>query len=133
MLPENVNWNAVLQSITDTWLPLIGMVAGIILVARLQSIQEACARTLHIKSHRILTTCMISDDRRSCREMMIRGSRSGQDNLYFFRIQVRFLEQLLHGPYTHVRESYALPFQYPALIIFARGVIRRWLSYRVIR
>lgn len=27
MLPENVNWNAVLQSITDTWLPLIGMVA----------------------------------------------------------------------------------------------------------
>lgn len=32
MLPENVNWNAVLQSITDTWFPLIGMVAGIILV-----------------------------------------------------------------------------------------------------
>ena len=29
--------------------------------------------------------------------MMIRGSRSCQDNLYFFRIQVRFLEQLLHG------------------------------------
>ena len=48
--------------------------------------------------------------------MMIRGSRSCQDNLYFFRIQVRFLEQLLHGPYTHVRESYALPFQYPALL-----------------
>lgn len=22
MLPENVNWNAVLQSITDTWFPL---------------------------------------------------------------------------------------------------------------
>ena len=33
MLPENVNWNAVLQSITDTWLPVIGMVAAIILVA----------------------------------------------------------------------------------------------------
>ena len=33
MLPENVNWNAVFQSITDTWLPLIGMVAAIILVA----------------------------------------------------------------------------------------------------
>ena len=33
MLPENVNWNAVLQSITDTWFPLIGMVAAIILVA----------------------------------------------------------------------------------------------------
>ena len=27
-----------------------------------------------------------------------------------------FFEQLLHGPYTHVRESYALPFQYPALL-----------------
>ena len=35
MLPENVNWNAVLQSITDTWLPLIGMVAAIILVLSL--------------------------------------------------------------------------------------------------
>lgn len=33
MLPENINWNAVLQSITDTWLPLIGMVTAIILVA----------------------------------------------------------------------------------------------------
>ena len=33
MLPENVNWNAVLQSIPDTWLPLTGMVAAIILVA----------------------------------------------------------------------------------------------------
>ena len=27
-------------------------------------------KQLHIKSHRVLTTCMISDDRRSCREMM---------------------------------------------------------------
>ena len=33
MLPENVSWNAVLQSITDTCLPLIGMIAAIILVA----------------------------------------------------------------------------------------------------
>jgi len=33
MLPKNVNWNAVLQSITDTWLPLIGVAAAIILVA----------------------------------------------------------------------------------------------------
>ena len=33
MLSENINWNAVLQSITDTWLPLIGVVAAIILVA----------------------------------------------------------------------------------------------------
>lgn len=39
MLPENVNWNAVLQSITDTWLPLIGMVAAIILVAIKYSLQ----------------------------------------------------------------------------------------------
>lgn len=33
MLPENVNWNAVLQSITDTWFPLIGVAAAVILVA----------------------------------------------------------------------------------------------------
>lgn len=33
MLPENVNRNAVLQSITDTWLPLIGVAAAVILVA----------------------------------------------------------------------------------------------------
>ena len=39
MLPENVNWNAVLQSITDTWLPLIGMVAAIILVTIKYSLQ----------------------------------------------------------------------------------------------
>lgn len=41
MLPENVNWNAVLQSITDTWLPLIGMVAAIILVAISNGLQGA--------------------------------------------------------------------------------------------
>lgn len=40
MLPENINWNAVLQSITDTWLPLIGMVAAIILVAII--VHSAC-------------------------------------------------------------------------------------------
>ena len=33
MLPENVNRNAVLQSITDTWLPLIGVAAAVILVS----------------------------------------------------------------------------------------------------
>ena len=36
MLPENVNWNAVLQSFTDTWLPLIGMVAAIILCKQIK-------------------------------------------------------------------------------------------------
>lgn len=31
-MPENVNWNAVFQSFTDTWLPLIGGVIAIIVV-----------------------------------------------------------------------------------------------------
>lgn len=44
MLPENVNWNAVLQSFTDTWLPLIGMVAAIILVAINISVQGVQTR-----------------------------------------------------------------------------------------
>lgn len=33
MLPENVKWDAVFQSIVDTWLPLIGVVAIIIVIA----------------------------------------------------------------------------------------------------
>ncbi len=33
MLPENVNWDAVFQSIVDTWLPLIGVVVTIIVIA----------------------------------------------------------------------------------------------------
>lgn len=33
MLPENVKWDAVFQSIVDTWLPLIGMVAVIVVIA----------------------------------------------------------------------------------------------------
>lgn len=33
MLPENVKWEAVFQSIVDTWLPLIGMVAAIVVIA----------------------------------------------------------------------------------------------------
>ena len=33
MLPENVKWDAVFQSIVDTWLPLIGVVAAIVVVA----------------------------------------------------------------------------------------------------
>lgn len=32
-MPENVNWSAVWQSVTDTWLPLIGIVAVIIIAA----------------------------------------------------------------------------------------------------
>lgn len=33
MLPENVKWEAVFQSIVDTWLPLIAMVAAIVVIA----------------------------------------------------------------------------------------------------
>lgn len=33
MLPENVKWEAVFQSIVDTWLPLIGMVVAIVVIA----------------------------------------------------------------------------------------------------
>ena len=33
MLPENVKWEAVFQSIVDAWLPLIRMVAAIVVIA----------------------------------------------------------------------------------------------------
>ena len=33
MLPENVKWDAVFQSIVDTWLPLIGVVVAVIIIA----------------------------------------------------------------------------------------------------
>lgn len=33
MLPENVKWDAVFQSIVDTWLPLISVVAAIVVIA----------------------------------------------------------------------------------------------------
>lgn len=33
MLPENVKWEAVFQSIVDTWLPLIGMVVAVVVIA----------------------------------------------------------------------------------------------------
>ena len=33
MLPENVKWEAVFQSIVDTWLPLIGMASAIVVIA----------------------------------------------------------------------------------------------------
>ncbi|WP_141720194.1 LPXTG cell wall anchor domain-containing protein [Massilioclostridium coli] len=32
-MPKNINWDAVFQSIVDTWLPLIGVAAVIIVVA----------------------------------------------------------------------------------------------------
>ncbi len=32
-MPENVKWNAVLQSIVDTWLPLLGVIAAVIIIA----------------------------------------------------------------------------------------------------
>ena len=29
-MPKNINWNGVMQSITDFWLPILGWVIGII-------------------------------------------------------------------------------------------------------
>ena len=31
-MPENINWNGVMQSIIDFWLPILGWVVGIIVV-----------------------------------------------------------------------------------------------------
>lgn len=31
-MPENINWSAVMQSITDFWLPTLGWAMGIIVV-----------------------------------------------------------------------------------------------------
>ena len=31
-LPEHINWDAVLQSLVDTWLPLLGLAAAILMV-----------------------------------------------------------------------------------------------------
>ena len=31
-MPENINWNGVIQSITDFWLPILGWIIGIIVV-----------------------------------------------------------------------------------------------------
>ena len=31
-MPENINWSAVMQSITDFWLPILGWVVGIIVI-----------------------------------------------------------------------------------------------------
>ncbi len=32
-MTENIKWDAVLQSIVDTWLPLLGVIAAIIVIA----------------------------------------------------------------------------------------------------
>lgn len=32
MLPDNIKWDAVWQSIVDTWLPLVGGIALIIII-----------------------------------------------------------------------------------------------------
>ncbi len=31
-MPKNINWNGVMQSITDFWLPILGWIVGIIVV-----------------------------------------------------------------------------------------------------
>lgn len=31
-MPENVNWDAVWQSVTNTWLPMFGWIAVIVIV-----------------------------------------------------------------------------------------------------
>ncbi len=31
-MPKNINWNGVMQSIIDFWLPILGWVVGIIVV-----------------------------------------------------------------------------------------------------
>ena len=31
-MPKNINWNGVMQSITDFWLPILGWVVGTIVV-----------------------------------------------------------------------------------------------------
>ena len=32
-MPENIKWDAAIQSIVDTWLPLIGVVVAVIIIA----------------------------------------------------------------------------------------------------
>lgn len=32
-MPENIKWDAVFQSIVDTWMPLFGFIAVIIVIA----------------------------------------------------------------------------------------------------
>ena len=44
MLPENVKWEAVFQSIVDTWLPLIGMVVIISTVELTCNFSKICCK-----------------------------------------------------------------------------------------
>ncbi len=32
-MPENIKWDAVFQSIVDTWLPLLGVIVAAIIIA----------------------------------------------------------------------------------------------------
>lgn len=32
-MPENIKWDAVFQSIVDTWLPLFGVIIAVIVIA----------------------------------------------------------------------------------------------------
>ena len=32
-MPENIKWDAVFQSIVDTWLPLFGVITAVIVIA----------------------------------------------------------------------------------------------------
>ncbi len=32
-MPENVKWDVVFQSIVDTWLPLLGVIVAVIIIA----------------------------------------------------------------------------------------------------
>ena len=50
-MPENINWNGVIQSITDFWLPLLGWIIGIILVIAIVFIVKK------IKKKKIYTLC----------------------------------------------------------------------------
>lgn len=33
MFPEKIKWDAVFQSIIDTWLPLIGIIVAVVIIA----------------------------------------------------------------------------------------------------
>ena len=49
MLPENVKCEAVFQSIVDTWLPLIGMVAAIFAFAQTYDDLQGHGSRLEVK------------------------------------------------------------------------------------
>ena len=53
MLPENVKWEAVFQSIVDTWLPLIGMVAAIVVIAIIVHVVRKKDMILSVHIHQV--------------------------------------------------------------------------------